>query len=127
MKEIGGKKFGQCVLCGVVGQGEKDFICANCADTGKIIMYCRSCNIRAELTEAGQERGKTSLSVSKEEGVPVNKKIMILPGTVISVPVCPLCSGDSKDVYGEVLIYQIREPEKEGVSVGIEVNSLMGF
>jgi len=45
---------GRCSICGVEGQGIKDFICEDCGDPLRIILTCRCCRKRLDITDLGR-------------------------------------------------------------------------
>ena len=82
MKIIGGEKFGQCSVCGTVGQGEKDFICSNCGAPDKVMVVCQ-CGERYDLTS--QDKTPSPLKL----------------GTTLFVPKCISCSSSLEEAMGE--------------------------
>ncbi len=115
MKKIKGKHFGECVLCHVVGQGEKDFICEQCGHPEKIILTCRSCGSHMDLTDQRAEAIRRFLrtvviELSSEGSEDVEELIYrqeFLPGTAISISSCISCP-EEKETGVDLKIYSIR-------------------
>jgi len=108
MKEIDGKYFGECILCRVVGQGEKDFICANCGAPDKLMLVCK-CGKRFDLT------GLFGSGLSEYVGAVIswNKKDEedLNLGMTISVSKCFLCCGEDalkKEAGKDLHMYNVR-------------------
>lgn len=107
---------GNCVLCKVVGRGEKNFVCEKCGHPEKIISVCRRCGTRVELTRCEPEVIKRLLSLY----VPREKKeeltrIEISAGVSISTPICSSCIGKRGLALGDVSFYRVKKPlKKEG-------------
>ena len=103
-----GKQGGQCIICGIVGQGSRDFICEFCYDPEKLMLVCR-CGRRTDLTGAiGSgviDNMKMVIAWDREDGSSLR------PGMTISVAKCFLCSGKEaleKEAARDLRIYSVR-------------------
>jgi len=108
MKEIDGEKFGQCILCGTVGQGSKDFICANCGAPDKLMLVCQ-CGRRNDLTALLGRSFSEYLSAIIAWNEKDEEDLML--GMTISVGRCIFCGGQEalkKEAGRDLKIYSIR-------------------
>jgi Fe2+ or Zn2+ uptake regulation protein len=94
------KRRGQCLVCGVEGQGTKNFLCENCADPEKIIWICVKCGKKVELTEGELEKLYEALKVCGK--YPIRKGIVIKD---LSCPRCTFISASKEE--RKVYIYAI--------------------
>jgi len=108
MKEANGESFGECVLCHVVGQGKKDFICANCGAPNKLMLVCQ-CGQRNNLTALlGQnisEYLSTVIAWNEKDGKDLKR------GMTIAVSSCFFCGGQEalkKEAAKDLKIYLIQ-------------------
>lgn len=84
--------LGKCIVCGVFGQGKKDFICEHCGGPDKIMLVCK-CGRRNDITALHGRMNEWLPSVICWHGDEQDEKD-IVPGTVISVQSCFLCKGE---------------------------------
>lgn len=96
----GGAGLGKCVICGVVAETEKNFICQDCGDPLKIIFTCTKCYSRMDLTEIDPKKLEDTF------GRPIPF------GTAIAVPWCDECVTNPNEIKGKALIYRVRPPAK---------------
>lgn len=75
---------GHCVLCEVVGQGSRDFVCENCGGHDKNVLYCAGCGSRYDATPEIMEiiRRFTSTEVPERKGVSIRISNCFECGTV---------------------------------------------
>ena len=100
-KEVKGEKaLGKCIICGVVAETKKNFICQDCGDPAKIIYTCTKCHFRMDLTQEDPEKLKNMF------GQPIPF------GTAIAAPWCFDCTSNPEERKGEALIYRVRPPAK---------------
>lgn len=108
MKEIDDEMFGACVLCGVIGQGKKDFICADCGAPDKLVLVCQ-CGRRNDLTSllGGRLGEYLKAIISWRE----KDEKDLRPGMTISVGTCFSCGGQKAlqtEAGRNLKIYSIR-------------------
>jgi len=115
MKEINGKYLGECVLCGIVGQGSQDFICADCGAPDKLMLVCR-CGRRDNLTtlrgESLRRYLKAIVSWNEKDEEDLNL------GMTISTGSCTFCSGPKaleEEAGKDLRIYSVKN---QGFNVG---------
>lgn len=90
--------LGRCIICGVIGKGQKDFICENCGGPDKIIMTCTVCGDHMDLSEL-----KQSDLANMESFIGRQLK----PGMAVASQGCPnCCKGGGAGIA--VAVYQIR-------------------
>lgn len=80
---------GKCVLCGIKGQGRKDFICENCGDPERIFILCQMCGNRHEMSV----EELTLLSVGLGILLPCPPRL----GMILEFESCPKEGGYSGD------------------------------
>ncbi len=112
MKKIAEKEFGECIFCGVIGQGKKNFVCENCGKPDKLMMVCQ-CGQRHDLTKSlgmgvsdVNEYLSTIIAWNKR-----NEKYLKL-GMTIYVARCVFCGGKKalkKEAAKDLMIYKISE------------------
>lgn len=73
-------------------------------------MARRSCDSRLDDMEQKLESIKAFLKllVSDEEQEAIDQK-ELLPGTAISVPICPACFGERKEYFGNTRFYRFHD------------------
>ncbi|HRY52649.1 MAG TPA: hypothetical protein P5089_02225 [Candidatus Portnoybacteria bacterium] len=108
--------IGKCILCGVVGQGEKDFICKLCGSPEKVMVCCSDCGARVDITKMDPEQRKSYLSFyfSDEElgGLGAIQEVLQgLPGFTIFVSMCQSCVNSERVPSRKPQIYKIRYPQ----------------
>lgn len=102
------KEPGRCVVCGVAGQGEKDYICELCGDRNKLLLVCR-CGRRIDLTDmigTGVLKGLGAIIAWDEA-----EECRLRPGMTISVAECLDCSGEAalnKEAIQNLKIYSLK-------------------
>lgn len=75
-------EFGKCIVCSIKSDRLEDFVCEHCGDPQKIIVNCKNCGNRLDLTE-------------NRETLEMLKKIArqkIETGTSIVSYGCPICT-----------------------------------
>jgi len=77
---------GRCVVCGVRGRGDKDFLCENCANPEKNYYACTTCEL---LEEIDLEQLKLLKQASELE-------FPIKGGVTIKVSSCHRCDPEMK-------------------------------
>ncbi len=96
-------KQGHCSLCGIEGQGSRDFLCDKCADPELLVVYCSSCGNRTYLTEQDKADSKIWEFLVK---LPEFPKLESLKGLSVKLSWCPLCSGPRPEKM-TILTYKI--------------------
>jgi len=92
--------LGKCIICGVVAETEKNFICQNCGDPLKIILTCAKCHFRMDLTQEDPKKLESMFG----RHIPF--------GTAIAAPWCFDCTSHPEERKGKTLIYRVRPPAK---------------
>lgn len=108
MKEIDGKYFGECILCHVVGQGEKDFICVNCGAPDKLMLVCQ-CGRRNDVTSLLGKSFSEYLSAVIAWDKRDEEDLTL--GMTISAGKCIFCGGQEalkKEAGKDLHMYNIR-------------------
>jgi ribosomal protein L32 len=73
--------YGHCVVCGVRGRGQRDFICQNCGDHSRTNIVCGRCGEKNVATP----RAIKLLGTYSELDIPK------VPGVVIKLSCCIEC------------------------------------
>lgn len=110
MKEADGKLVGGCIVCGVIGQGGRDFICEKCGGPDKIMLVCQCCGAKTDLAFLGV--GGKIMGFLKKFNYGVNWEGVLEEdiglGTVIRIPTCWVCYYVGKVINDKPAIYKIR-------------------
>lgn len=85
-----------CIICGVEGEGSRDFLCEECGDPKAIILACSRCRTGREISPRELDDLKPFFPFE----VPTR------PGIIVKVAGCPHCGQMEKGVQTEV--YEIR-------------------
>jgi len=87
---------GKCVICGVIGHGEKNFICENCGDPNGIIYTCQACGRHIDFIRL-DKKDMARLSAVLGHAITL--------GTAMAGCGCPVCGwGDELKLE----IYKLR-------------------
>jgi hypothetical protein len=75
-------KRGICVVCGIIGQGESDFVCEDCAKKAESgpIFTCQHCRSIGPLNETALAHIKSALPVDLKQ-----------PGVIVLTNACAFC------------------------------------
>ncbi len=73
---------GHCVVCGVEGRGQRDFICEDCGGPDKNVLFCERCRTRTEVTEEAVRL------VERHAGKPIPRRL----GVTLKVSSCQACA-----------------------------------
>lgn len=95
---------GRCSLCGIIGQGSRDFLCENCADPNTIIIYCSNCQEKIHLSDVD----KNSPTWQFFTKLPEFPNFTKLKGISIKVSWCPICQLGKKFPPLDVFVYKLK-------------------
>lgn len=97
--------LGRCIICGVVADTDRDFICEDCGNPNKIIHTCTNCGSRIDLSGISIEELKSTFGPN------------IGIGCAIVAPCCDKCPDiEILPKKGKIRIYRIgkaREAETQ--------------
>jgi hypothetical protein len=83
---------GHCSICGIEGKRKEDFICENCGDPLRIILTCRCCRERLDITDLDRREYEEFIGRKLEPGMAI----------------AHLCEKCSKEKKQSILIYSVK-------------------
>jgi len=92
---MGDARKGHCVVCGVEGPTDRDFICSRCVEPDGVLMYCERCKTRYSLDP------KQALAFLREYGYNVKDPRFL----VFKVSACSSCLREGETA--EVKVFRV--------------------
>ena len=99
------EKRGHCSLCGIEGQGKRDFLCDQCTDPEQLVAYCSGCDSYLWLTDANKAGNAFWEFLSKLPDFP---QLDSIKGISVKLSWCPFCPQPRPEKM-TILTYRSRE------------------